>query len=503
MAVKGDKDEKMVQVDSKLPEAMEKEPSEDEVAAMVLNDIKQNFGFLEKAALNFEPRFSMRVLRGLGALRRRLTTEIMVSAIQAAYTTPNYPSAVLALKYLDKESSSMEVDESTINDEESEPTPVLPEIDIYVLVLMQVYLLDKHDIAKANSFNDEAILILRGYNRRTSDALAAKMWFYYAHGKELKNELLEIRPILLAALRTATLRHDIETQAMLITLLLRNYLNTQAISQAYQLVLKAEFPEAAATSVVARYLYYVGRIQAIQLDYSAANESLIGAIRKAPQTSYAAGFLQAAHKLKVIIELLMGDIPERSLFREPMYEKALLPYMDLVKAVRVGDVPQFSDSIAKYGSIYKHDGTYMLILRLRQNVIKTGIRMMSLSYSKISLRDICIRLHLDSEESAEYIVAKAIRDGVIEATINHEKGYMQSKEILDIYSTQEPNIAFHERIKFCIGLHNESVKAMRYPMNQHRVELKNVEEAREREKELASEIQEGDIEDDDADFDGL
>lgn len=267
------------------------------------------------------------------------------------------------------------------------------------------------------------------------------------------------------------------------TLLLRNYLNTQAISQAHQLVLKGDFPDTAATSVVARYLYYVGRINAIQLDYTAANESLIGAIRKAPQTTHAAGFLQSAQKLKVIIELLMGDIPERSLFREPMYKNALRPYMDLVQAVRIGDVPQFSETIAKYRDTFKKDGTYMLILRLRQNVIKTGIRMMSLSYAKISLRDICIRLHLDSEESAEYIVAKAIRDGVIEATIDHEKGFMQSKEILDIYSTQEPNVAFHERIKFCISLHNESVKAMRYPMNQHRVELKNVEEAREREKE--------------------
>ncbi|KAK9390637.1 proteasome regulatory subunit C-terminal-domain-containing protein [Lipomyces mesembrius] len=489
------KDEKMTDADT-----VQKPKSPEEITALVLNDIKQNFVFLDKAAVNFEPRFSMRVLRGLGNLRRRLTPDILVSTVDAAYPSPSHKSAALILKYLGKEESTMEVDESS---SDSSTPVVLPEIDIYVLVLLQVYLLDQGDLVKLNSFNDEAITILRGYNRRTLDALAAKMWFYYAYGKELNKQVVELRPLLLAVLRTSTLRHDTETRAMLTTLLLRNYLHTQAISQAHQLVLKVDFPESAATSVVARYLYYVGRIKAIQLDYSAANESLIGAIRKAPQTSYAAGFLQAAHKLKVIIELLMGDIPERSWFREPMYEKALSPYMDLVKAVRIGEVPQFSDTIEKYGAVFKKDGTYMLILRLRQNVIKTGIRMMSLSYSKISLRDICIRLHLDSEESAEYIVAKAIRDGVIEATIDHEKGFMQSKEILDIYSTQEPNMAFHERIKFCISLHNESVKAMRYPMNQHRVELKNVEEAREREKELASEIQEGDMEDDDGDFDGL
>ncbi|KAK9450217.1 proteasome regulatory subunit C-terminal-domain-containing protein [Limtongia smithiae] len=489
------KEEKMVDADS-----IEEKPQKtgEEVAALVLNDIKRNYGFLEKATSNFEPRFSMRVLRELGGLRRRLTADILVNAATAAYPSLAHPSAALILRYLKIDAPTMDVDITG-----APATPVLPEIDIYVLLLTQVFLIDQDDVAALNSFNDELIKILRGYNRRTLDALAAKMWFYYAHGKELSKQLVAIRPTLLAVLRTAALRHDNETLAVLITLLLRNYLNTGAISQASQLVLKAEFPPSAATSVMARYMYYVGRIKAIQLDYSSANDSLIGAIRKAPQTSYAAGFLQAAHKLKVIIELLMGDIPERALFREPLYEKALAPYFELVKAVRVGDVPQFSATIEKYAATFKKDGTYMLILRLRQNVIKTGIRMMSLSYSRISLRDICIRLHLDSEESAEYIVAKAIRDNVIEATIDHEKGYMQSKEILDIYSTQEPNAAFHERIKFCIGLHNESVKAMRYPMNQHRAELKNVEEAREREKELASEIQEGDIEDDEGDFDGL
>lgn len=34
------------------------------------------------------------------------------------------------------------------------------------------------------------------------------------------------------------------------------------------------------------------------------------------------------------------------------------------------------------------------------------------------------KLQLDSPEDAEYIVAKAIRDNVIDATINHEKGYV-------------------------------------------------------------------------------
>ena len=42
---------------------------------------------------------------------------------------------------------------------------------------------------------------------------------------------------------------------------------------------------------------------------------------------------------------------------------------------------------------------------------------------------------------------QAIRDGVIEAVLDHEHGRMQSKENTDIYGTREPQLAFHQRIQ--------------------------------------------------------
>jgi len=35
---------------------------------------------------------------------------------------------------------------------------------------------------------------------------------------------------------------------------------------------------------------------------------------------------------------------------------------------------------------------------------------------------------------------------------------MQSKETVDVYATKEPQAAFHERIEFCLNLHNDAVK---------------------------------------------
>jgi 26S proteasome regulatory subunit N3 len=173
----------------------------------------------------------------------------------------------------------------------------------------------------------------------------------------------------------------------------------------------------------------------------------------------------------------------------------------------------------KHAAQFEADKTYTLIVRLRQNVIKTGIRRLSLSYSRISLRDICLKLNLDSEEDAEYIVGKAIRDGVIEGRIVHEKGWMECGGQKNGYGPEAIEV-FGRRIGYCLDLHNQSVKvkflfrswkhlgvmhvshrilqAMRYPLNAHRKELAAAQDAREREKELAKEIQEGDMDDDES-----
>jgi 26S proteasome regulatory subunit N3 len=306
-------------------------------------------------------------------------------------------------------------------------------------------------------------------NRRTLDALSARAYFYLSLFYEKlaprapapAAPLLSIRPTLMAALRTAVLRRDVETQASVIVLLLRNYLAASHVKQADLLLSHTKFPDTATNSQLVRYLFHLGRIRAIQLRYTDAHEHLTSATRKAPSSPCAAGFYQSATKLLLVVELLMGDIPDRAIFRLASLERALAPYFRLVQAVRVGNLGHFEAVVRQQGPAFRRDGTGTLVLRLRQNVIKTGIRMMSLSYSRISLRDICTRLHLESEESAEYIVAKAIRDGVIEAGLDRERGFMRSRDPGDIYATAEPRRAFHDRIRACLALRDESVKVSR------------------------------------------
>lgn len=100
--------------------------------------------------------------------------------------------------------------------------------------------------------------------------------------------------------------------------------------KALKLVSKSEFPESASNNEWARYLYYLGRIKAVQLNYSAAHKDLLQALRKAPQHT-AVGFKQIVHKLAITVELLLGDIPERSTFYQPSLKRALDPYLKLTQ----------------------------------------------------------------------------------------------------------------------------------------------------------------------------
>jgi len=151
--------------------------------------------------------------------------------------------------------------------------------------------------------------------------------------------------------------------------------------------------------------------------------------------------------------------------------------------------------MAEHGPRFQKDKNHNLIVRLRHNVIKAGLRKLNTSYSRISLEDVCQKLSFDSVPSTQHIVAKAIRDGVIDGLIDHDAGYLVSSENVDTYASNEPQEAFKKRIRFCLDLHNEAVMAMRYPEDAHKDAFETAEDRLQREKEeteLAQTLQDED-----------
>jgi len=93
-------------------------------------------------------------------------------------------------------------------------------------------------------------------------------------------------------------------------------------------------------------------------------------------------------------------------------------------------------------------------------VIKTGLRKINLSYSRISLSDIATKLNAPKNTDMEFIVAKAIRDGTLNAEIDHENKFIIMKEKKDLYSSNEPQQAYKKRITYCLNLYNQAMKAL-------------------------------------------
>jgi len=486
----------------------EKEEVKKDPLLLTLEDIREHCQLLERSVVRTESRFAVRVLRGLQSTRKKLSAVVIEKVINGFYTHSKEARESL-LAFVD--TSGAEEDKMEVEGESATPapptpsirlrgaksanTPLLPEVDAYLHLLVLLYLIDSGEkrADEAVACSDQLMLKLSAFNRRSLDHVASKCYYYHTVCHEAKGGMAHIRGFLHGKLRTATLNKDTEGQAVLINCLLRNYIHFKLYDQAHKLVLQTTFPETASNSEGARYLYYLGRINAIQLDYSEAEKHLTQSIRKAPGS--AVGFRQTVEKLRVTVELLLGNIPERQLFLQKAHKEALAPYFELTKSVRSGNVESFQAVLKKYTSVFEGDKTFTLIHRLHHNVVKTAIRRISLAYSRISLDDVAKKLCLQSPQDAEFIIAKAIRDGVIEAVLDHDNGWMQSKENTDIYCTREPQLAFHQRIQFCLDLHNHSVKAMRFPPKSYHADLESAEDRREREAqdlELAKEMADDD-----------
>lgn len=459
-----------------------KEKTPQEIEALLYNDLQNYVDLVNKTASTKEVRHLHRALRyTFVRSRRKITLNMLHKLVDANF--PDSPSKAQLFGFL-PEPSAMEVDTPATSGSDvssapvvpaEKPTTITPELEVYLWLLCIVHLLDIKKNEVALKAVDSLLEKLGETNRRTMDPLSAKVYFYYSRVYEVNNKLADIRPNLLKLQRTATLRHNYDGQVVLLNLLLRNYLHYNLYEQADKLASKTELVmDKAATNELARYHFYLGRINAIQLSYSDAFRNLQQALRRGPRDT-ARGFRSSVTQFLIVVQLLLGEIPERSIFRTTGIQHTLKPYLAVTQAVRSGDTALFTQCVTKFEAAFKKDHTFTLVQRLHQNVIKTGLRKINTAYSRISFEDICKRLHLDSPLDAELIVTKAISDGIIDAKINPTGKFIQSQENIDVYSTNEPERQFHQRVEFCLQIHNDAVKAMRY--------LPGVDKSKEEDKE--------------------
>ncbi|MDP2435829.1 MAG: 26S proteasome non-ATPase regulatory subunit [archaeon] len=442
---------------------------------------------LVRASSGTDPRLLARVVRSITLLRRSggLTPSALLALIRAHFSVSGAELALLssAVELLPPEDQSSAAAEGTVVSDDppnaaSEPSSstaeapsprseeeaaAAPLIQLYLLLLVLISLIDAKQVPAALPVANALLELLGSTGNRRISSLASKAYYFYGRVYELAGRSAETREPLLKAYRTAVLRHDDETEATIINLLLRHYLQSKQYEQADYLLSSTKFEEALVSpNQCARYLYYKARVLSIQLAYKEAEQLLSAALSKAPHVG-AMGFRITVQKWLCLVQLLLGRIPEKRIFRNPAFSRALTPYRKLTQAVNVGELASFQQVVADDHPTFHQDDTLVLISRLRASVIKAGLRKIGLAYTRISLADIQSKLRLDSLESVEFVVAKAIRDGVIDGRINAVAGFLETNAHSDVYSTHEPMEVFHTKIQSCLELHNSAVKGMRFP----------------------------------------
>jgi 26S proteasome regulatory subunit N3 len=283
----------------------------------------------------------------------------------------------------------------------------VPEYYVFNSLIVLTKMIDRKEYGDAFASLVFLVDYLKKNESTTLSYLKSKTYYYLALVAEKSGRYSEIINDLINAYRKACLDFDELTQVTLINCIIRYYLLNNAVDQARNFLSKTKYHENVSTYEDSRYLFYLGRINALQMNYSEAFKHLTNSIRKAPEKC-ANGFKTIVQKLLIIVELLMGEVPDIStLFNNTNTDvRQLKSYLELIKAVKQGNLDEFKAVLQTYELSFVKDGNYTLIQRLRHVVIKIGLRKINLSYSRISLKDITEKLKLESEKETEYIIAK-------------------------------------------------------------------------------------------------
>ncbi|ELP88480.1 26S proteasome regulatory subunit S3, putative [Entamoeba invadens IP1] len=443
----------------------------DQLDSQVINTINSAIRLIEKSVTEKGEHLTNKLNRQTAWLRKHLIRpNILLTAVQEHVTKKSAlfePLKSFTVSHFPSSGNDMNI---------LQPLPVFEFDDIlavgllekesFILLLVVIACLDSGKLAEGFFWAKKAISRASKLHIST-DVLIAKLFFFFERSAELCN--VDVTNELIVAHTTATLRQANETKATLTNLIVRSYLSTSQYSLCEKFITKSVINQCVSNQQQARYYYYLGRIQCINLKYSDAYESLTTAIRKAPQLPKAYGFHVCVTKWLSLVQLLMGEIPRRKQFLQSGMLNALLPYYRLTQAVQVGDLEEFRKVVEAFTDWFVEDKTNGLVTRIRQNVIKTAVRKIYVSYSRIGLKEIQKKLQLETVEDTECIVAKCIQDGVIDGVIDHDNQTLIGKNTLDIYTTNEPQIVMENRIRGCMQLQRDIEKSMIFEDNTKKV----------------------------------
>jgi hypothetical protein len=104
-------------------------------------DIRASFTLLERAVTQFDTRFTLRALRSISSLRKRLTDRVLCSVIVLTYSPSNATARVL-IEAIGMDGETIQSVASQYKEEiqqnKGNTKEPIPEIDVYIAILIQV-----------------------------------------------------------------------------------------------------------------------------------------------------------------------------------------------------------------------------------------------------------------------------------------------------------------------------------------------------------------------------
>ncbi|CAF1982333.1 hypothetical protein YC2023_084050 [Brassica napus] len=328
-----------------------------------MQHLKEIADLIDTGSYTKEVRRIARAVRLTIGLRRKLTSSVLTSFLDFALVPGSEPHSRLSSFTPKGDEHDMEVDTATSATQP--PSKNLPsELEIYCYFIVLLFLIDQKKYPELNLVLQQALLVSRTLTDEPSILTV--------------NSLVHL--FIRALHHSATLRHDELGQETLVNMLLRNYFRYNLYDQAEKLRSKAPPFEAHSKQQVALSFLWVSLLPGEDPNQKVS-------FKQPGKPLAAPGFRIQCNKWAILVRLLLGEIPERSVFIQKGMEKALRPYFELTNAVRIGDLELFRTVQEKFSETFAQDRTPNLIVRLRHNVIRTGLRNISISYSRISLPD--------------------------------------------------------------------------------------------------------------------
>lgn len=246
-------------------------PTEEKPVSLEVADIIKTILYISRGVELQQPRLIHRAIRQNVTIRRTVTGEQLAQVVKKVIPS-DWASFAVISEAVGKipltpvvapeatEDSAMDVDTpAPVDISNIPPTTVLPEVEVYVFTLVVTTLLRVQLNTDAAYYATLLIERIRTFNRRSLDVVSSKAFFYFALSYDRIDRSNHIVSTLLALYRTACVRHDEMSQAVLLNLLLRNYLQHNLIEQAHTLSLRTTFPESASNNQFCRFLYYMGK----------------------------------------------------------------------------------------------------------------------------------------------------------------------------------------------------------------------------------------------------